>query len=51
MVEKSGGEITRVTPEKIVEQFTGLVESNIIGVDTNLEIILFKEKASLRKLF
>lgn len=40
MVEKSGGEITRVTPEKIVEQFSGLVESNIIGVDTNLEIIL-----------
>ena len=40
MVEKSGGEITRVTPEKIVEQFSGLIESNIIGVDTNLEIIL-----------
>ena len=40
MVEKSGGEITRVTPEKILEQFSGLVESNIIGVDTNLEIIL-----------
>ena len=40
MVEKSGGEITRVTPENIIEQFSGLVESNIIGVDTNLEIIL-----------
>ena len=40
MVEKSGGEITRVTPENIVEQFSGLVESNIIGVDTNLEVIL-----------
>ena len=40
MVEKSGGEITRVIPEKIVEQFSGLIESNIIGVDTNLEIIL-----------
>jgi hypothetical protein len=40
MVEKSGGEITRVTPDKIVEQFSGLVESNIIGVDTSLEIIL-----------
>ena len=40
MVEKSGGEITRVTPDKIVEQFSGLVESNIIGVDTNLEIIM-----------
>ena len=40
MVEKSGGEITRVTPENIIEQFSGLVESNIIGVDTNLEVIL-----------
>ena len=40
MIEKSGGEITRVTPEKIVENFSGLVESNIIGFDTNLEIIL-----------
>ena len=40
MVEKSGGEITRVTPENIVGQFSGLVESNIIGVDTNLEVIL-----------
>jgi len=40
MVEKSGGEITRVTPDKIIEQFSGLVENNIIGVDTNLEIIL-----------
>ena len=42
MVEKSGGEITRVTPEKIVEQFSGLVESNIIGVDTNLEMKMLK---------
>jgi len=42
MVEKSGGEITRVTPEKILDDFTGLVENNIIGVDTNLEIILPK---------
>ena len=40
MVEKSCGEIIRVTPEKIVEQFSGLVERNIIGVDTNLEVIL-----------
>ena len=40
MVEKSGEEITRDTPGKIVEQFSGLVESNIIGVDTNLEIIM-----------
>jgi hypothetical protein len=40
MVEKSGGEITRVTPENIIGQFSDLVESNIIGVDTNLEVIL-----------
>ena len=40
MVVKSGGDITRVIPEKIEDQFYSLVESNIIGFDTNLEIIL-----------
>ena len=40
MVEKSGGEIMRVTPEQIVEDFSDMLQSNTIGMNTTLEIKL-----------
>ena len=40
MVEKSGGEIMRVTPEQIVEDFSEMLQSNTIGMNTTLEIKL-----------
>ena len=40
MVEKSGGEIMRVTPEQIVEDFSDMLESNTIGMNAILEIKL-----------
>ena len=41
MVEKSGGEIMRVTPEQIVEDFSEMLQSNTIGMNTTLEIKLY----------
>ena len=40
IVEKSGGEIMRVTPEQIVEDFSDMLESNTIGMNAILEIKL-----------
>jgi hypothetical protein len=42
MVEKSGGDVIRVTPEEICDDFSDLLENNIIGNNATLEIILPK---------